>query len=251
MKTIFSSEDDDFNHQLLNFISNFKDQGIMFNDGDRNVIKTKVIDDIHVNVKSFKTPNFINRIVYRFFRKSKAQRSFEFAQQLKALGIGTPEPYGYFENTGPFTFNQSFYASAHLDADLTYRDLTLDLDYPNHEDILRAFTRFSYKLHQKSVNFLDHSPGNTLIRINDDNYSFYLVDLNRMRFEQMSFESRMKNLSKLTIHESIIRVMSNEYAKCSGEDETIIFETLWRETQAFQYKYHRKKRFKKRLKFWK
>ncbi|WP_299112775.1 Kdo domain containing protein [uncultured Winogradskyella sp.] len=251
MKKVFALDNKTFNDQLLDFIINFKSEGDMFNDGDRNVIKTKAIDGVTVNVKSFRTPNLVNKLVYRFFRKSKAQRSFEYAQYLESNDIGTPKPFGYFENTGILSFEDSYYASAHLQADLTYRELTTDLNYPNHDVILRAFTRFSYQLHQKGINFLDHSPGNTLIELNNGNYKFYLVDLNRMKFGKMDFKTRMKNLSKLTIHESMIKVMSNEYAKVSGEEETKVFNAMWKETQDFQERYHRKKRLKKKLKFWK
>lgn len=251
MKAVYSSNNSDFNASLFDFISHFNHEGEMFNNGDRNVIKTNTIGGVKINVKSFKKPNLINKIVYRFFRKSKAQRSFEYAQKLTELGIGTPKPYGYFENKGWLTFNDSYYASEHLDADLTYRELTFDFNYPNHDAILRAFTRFSYNLHQKGIHFLDHSPGNTLIKIKDTTYNFYLVDLNRMAFGTMDFETRMKNLSKLTTHESMVKVMSDEYAKCSGEDESLVFKTMWKETKDFQEHYHRKQRLKKKLKFWK
>ena len=251
MKRVFASDDQVFNDELTSFISHFENKGSLLNDGERNVIKTIAIQNKNVNVKSFKKPNLVNKFVYRFFRKSKAQRSYEYAKQLTDMSIGTPQPYGYFEWPSTLTFGKSYYASEHLDVDLTFRELTDTLDYPNHDDLLRAFTRFSYNLHKKGVNFLDHSPGNTLIQLNNGDYKFYLVDLNRMRFETMNFETRIKNLSKLTIHESVVRVISNEYAKCSGEDENAIFETLWRHTQDFQYRFYRKKRIKKRLKFWK
>lgn len=251
MKSVFNSNSKSFNNELQSFIKNFEAEGNMFNDGDRNVIKTITIDGILVNVKSFRTPNFINTFVYRFFRKSKAQRSFEYAQFLNKNDIGTAKPFGYFENSSIVTFKDSYYASEHLEADLTYRELTTDLDYPKHEAILRAFTRFSFTLHQKGINFLDHSPGNTLIELNNGDYKFYLVDLNRMKFGKMDFITRMKNLSKLTTHESMIKVMSNEYAKLSGEDEILVFNTMWKETQDFQERYYRKKRLKKKLKFWK
>lgn len=251
LKSVFSLDNRVFNDQLLEFIVNFKGQGDMFNDGDRNIIKTQTIDGVLVNVKSFRIPNAINKFVYRFFRKSKAQRSFEYAQYLEKNHIGTPKPFGFFENNGVLSFKDSYYASEHLNADLTYRDLTKDLNYPNHEDILRAFTRFSYELHQKGINFLDHSPGNTLIELNNGNYKFYLVDLNRMKFGKMNFTARMKNLSKLTTHESMVKVMSNEYSKLSKENETLVFHTMWKETQEFQHRFYRKKRIKKTLKFWK
>ena len=251
MKKTFVSDNKAFNTQLLDFILNFKSLGDMFNDGDRNVIKTMTIGGMLVNVKSFRTPNIINKIVYRFFRKSKAQRSFEYAQYLENHDFGTPKPLGYFENSSALIFRDSYYASEHLKADLTYRELTTDLNYQNHEDILRAFTRFSFKLHQNGINFLDHSPGNTLIELNNGDYKFYLVDLNRMQFGPMDFLTRMKNFSKLTTHKPMVKVMSSEYAKVSGEDESLIFNTMWKETQDFQERYYRKKRLKKKLKFWK
>jgi len=108
-------------------------------------------------------------------------------------------------------------------------------------------------LHEKGIEFLDHSPGNTLIKKNaEGNYDFFLVDLNRMEFhDSMTFEMRMKNLCRLTPVKEMVRVMSNEYAKLYGESEQKIFNTLWKYTSDFQEQFHRKKRLKKKLKFWK
>jgi hypothetical protein len=49
----------------------------------------------------------------------------------------------------------------------------------------------------------------------------------------------------------MISIISNEYAKLSGEDEDLIFENLWKLTSEFQFRYQRKKIIKKKLKFWK
>ena len=65
--------------------------------GDRNTIKIINIEGINVNFKAFKIPNIFNQIAYRFFRKSKAQRSFEYAKKLIELGIGSPKPLAFFE----------------------------------------------------------------------------------------------------------------------------------------------------------
>ncbi|GAA4954943.1 lipopolysaccharide kinase InaA family protein [Algibacter agarivorans] len=236
--------------QLLDhIISHFDTTGIPFGNQDRNSLKLFDLEGLTINVKSFRVPNVINQIAYKFFRKSKAQRSFEYANRLVDLNIGTPQPIGYYEFTTPFLFKSSYYISEQIDCDLTYRELTTDFNYPDHEAILRAFTRFTFQLHEKKVHFLDHSPGNTLIEVNNDNYKFYLVDLNRMEFKPLDFETRIKNFSKLTIHKSMIEVMSDEYAKCSGEDYTRIFKLMWQETEDFQEKYHRKRRLKKKLKF--
>lgn len=236
---------------LDDIIANFDTKGEDFGNQDRNSLKLFQCDDKTFNVKSFRVPNFINQIAYRFLRKSKAQRSFEYGKWLQSLDIGTPQPIGYYEYKTLFLFNKSYYISEQLECDLTYRELTTDFDYPNHEEILRAFTRFTYKLHQKKVHFLDHSPGNTLIKKQaDGTYEFYLVDLNRMEFGVLDFDTRIKNFSKLTTHKFMVEIMSDEYAKCSGEDYTTIFNLMWSYTEAFQNRYHRKKRLKNKILFW-
>jgi len=237
--------------QLDEGIINFDTKGTPFGNQDRNSLKLFEIEGKTINVKSFKVPNFVNQIAYRFLRKSKAQRSYEYAKKLIDLNIGTPQPIAYYEFKTALLFKKSYYVSEQLDCDLTYRELTKDLNYPNHEDILRAFTRFTYNLHEKNVNFLDHSPGNTLIKINDNSYDFFLVDLNRMQFGSMDFETRIKNFAKLTTHKSMVKVMSDEYSKCCNRSYEKVFDLMWNATQTFQEKYHRKKRLKKKLKFWK
>jgi len=238
---------------VISILQNFSATGKMFIDGRRNKIKLFELNGITLNVKSFKVPHLVNRIIYQYFRKSKAKRSFEFANKLIENGIGTPEPIAYLENSDFIGLKDSYYVSEHLMADLTYRELVEIPNYPDGDNILRQFTRFSYLLHQKGIEFKDHSPGNTLIKKNEaGTYDFFLVDLNRMEFHnEMSFELRMKNLCRLTPHKEMVAVMSNEYAKVSGESEEEIFATLWKMTADFQYRYYRKKRIKKNLKFWK
>ncbi len=80
---------------------------------------------------------------------------------------------------------------------------------------------------EKQVRFLDHSPDNTLIKKIGNKYQFFLVDLNRLILWPLDFEMRIRNFSKLTIHKSMIAIMSDEYAKCSGEDYNFIFDLMW------------------------
>lgn len=251
MKRVFQKEFEAFSDELDGFIIAFDISGVQFGEANRNSIKLFQLDDKIINIKSFKVPNIFNQIAYKFLRKSKAQRSFEYACKLENMSIGTPQPIAYYEFTTPFLFKRSFYISEHLDCDLTYRELTKDFTIPNHESILRAFTRFTFELHEKGINFLDHSPGNTLIKLNHGDYQFYLVDLNRMNFEPMNFEMRMKNFARLTTHKSMVEVMSDEYAKLYDEEYNVVLSKMWQYTKEFQYKYHRKKRLKKKFKFWK
>ena len=250
MRSVIQEQFSDQKKELQAIIHSFESEGEAFGNQDRNELKLFKLGDMTVNVKSFRIPNIINQLAYRFFRKGKAQRSYEHAVKLREKRIGTPTPVAYFESTNPLLFKRSYYVSEHQEYDLTYRELTENHDYPDHENILRAFTRFTFCLHENDVEFLDHSPGNTLIKKTADGYKFFLVDLNRMRFRSMGFEDRIRNFSRLTPHQSVVKTMSNEYAKCVNEDAEKVFELMWKFTEEFQRKYWRKDRMKKRFKFW-
>jgi hypothetical protein len=236
---------------IADVVRNFDD--FYGGEGERNTIKNVTAQNLDLNIKSFKVPHLVNRIVYSFFRKSKAKRSFEYANDLIKKGINTPKPYAYFEYSDLNLLHKSYYVSEQLSYDLTYRELTTDLNYPDYDTILREFTRFTFDLHEKGVNFLDHSPGNTLIKKNENSgkYDFYLVDLNRMKFHTMSFEDSMKNFAKLTSRKEMVEVMSNEYAKLVNESEEQVFNEMWSLTERFQKKYHKKSAIKKNVFFWK
>lgn len=238
--------------ELKNHIVNFNSSGDLFGDGKRNVIKLFELEGVTVNIKSFKIPHLINKIAYKYFRKSKARRSYEYANRLIENGIGTPQPIAYAENFKLSGLEKSYYISEHLQTELTFRELVLQPDYPDHENILRQFTRFTFDLHQKGIEFLDHSPGNTLIKKGSEgNYHFYLVDLNRMNFHDvMDFDSRMKNFNRLTPKTEMLAVMSEEYAKLYDKKYDEVFAKMCFYTNDFQMKFHRKMERKKKLLFW-
>ncbi|MEP2937148.1 MAG: lipopolysaccharide kinase InaA family protein [Gilvibacter sp.] len=250
MKLVVQGEYAKHYEAIVAMLRGFDSTGELFGDGERNVIKLFELNGTKVNVKRFKNPNLINAFAYKFVRSSKAERSYTFGQKLLSLGIGTPTPIAYAENSSAIGFKDSYYVSEHLDCDLTYRELVHEPDYPDHENILRAFTRFTYKLHEAGVLFKDHSPGNTLIKKTQEGYAFYLVDLNRMTFKTLSIEERIANFARLSPKEEMVAVMSDEYAKIVGLPYDQIFTPMWGLVQKFQTKYHRKVRLKKKYLFW-
>src|SRR5699024_6662357 len=96
-------------------------------------------------------------------------------------------------------------------------------------------------------------PGNTLVIINSkEDFDFYLVDLNRMKFhDQMDYETRIKNFARLTPDKNMVHAMSVEYARLIGKDKETVYNDMWEETQKFRTKFKKKKQLKKKLKFWK
>lgn len=247
---IFNENQNDIDvNQISDLIANF--DNLDGEEGERNTIKKVNVNGIEINIKSFKIPHIINSIVYSIFRKSKANRSFFYANKLLSLGINTPMPIAYFEFSKLIFLRNSYYISEHLNYDLTYRELVEIPKYKNHEKLLRAFTQFTFQLHEKGILFKDHSPGNTLIKIKENGADFYLVDLNRMEFKELDFETRINNFARLTPKKEMVKVMANEYAKLINVDETKVFNDMWGVTEAFQKKYHDKIALKRKVFFWK
>lgn len=248
MKIIVNSSFLSEKNQILNMINDFDNTGLKLGNQKRNTIKIFNVKSKKINIKSFRAPTFFNSLIYNNFRKSKAQRSYEYANKLISLGIMTPSPIGYVQNSSLFRLKRSYYVSKHLDYDFTFREVSSDLSFDDSVNILKAFTRFTYKLHEKGVNFLDHSPGNTLIKKTNNNYDFYLVDLNRMAFTKMTLSSRIKNFSRLSYNKDIVKIMSSEYAKCIGVSSEFVFELMWEQVKIFRQKVNRKRKFKSLLK---
>jgi len=250
MRTRFHSHYTYLEKAIIDCIKNFDSKGEELGKQSRNTIKVFKVEEILLNIKSFKVPNFINQVVYRFLRKSKAERSFVHANYLIENGIGTPKPIAFFEYPTSMLFKRSFYVCEQLEADLTYRELVRDTNYPDRQNILEQFSKFTFKLHENGILFKDHSPGNTLIKKNNNTYNFYLVDLNRMDFKTLSFEERIKNFARLTPYQDMVATMSKAYAEVSKWSYDEIFSLMWHETEKFQGRFHRKKKMKKQIFFW-
>lgn len=234
-------------NQVENIVNQFHKTGELIGDGNRNVIKIINVEGVNYNVKSFKIPNIFNKIAYKFFRKGKAERSFEYASKLKVMGVLTPDPQAYVIEQS-YLFRSSFYISKQLDYDFTIRKMVDNPNCDEFENVVRAFTRFTFNLHEKGIHFLDHSPGNTLIKKDGENYLFYLVDLNRMSFGALDFNTRIKNFARLSAPEKMLEIMSDEYAKLINKPKADIFKLMKHHADAFINNLLRKKRLKKRFK---
>lgn len=233
--------------QVLDIINSFDEKGETFY-AKRNTIKIFQVEEEEWNIKSFKIPHFINKIAYRFFRKSKAQRSFEYATYLLQQGILTPKPIAFVEKYIFLGLGNSFYISENLHYDLTFRELIHDKTYPDRENILKQFTSFTFQLHEKGIHFLDHSPGNTLIVAKEKQvYDFYLIDLNRMKFGAMDFHGRMKNFANLTLTDDMIAIISKQYAELNRKDYALVKNTMTEISETTAAKRAKKQAFKKKI----
>ena len=213
----------DFVTNIKNYFNQEKNKIIY---DKRNIIKIVKFENKEYVVKSFKTPHLLNQIIYRFFRDSKARRSFDNSYKLKKIGINTPLPVGYIEFPTRFRFKECFYISEFYDYDFEIRAIFNDKEFKERENILKKFMEFTYKLHKKNVYHIDYSPGNILVKKTAYGYEFSIIDVNRMKFMEFDDDLRMKSLAKLSSNQADNEFIVKEYAKISKLDESLLLEKL-------------------------
>ena len=187
----------------------FQNQNIL-ND-DRNIIKVMKLGEDETVVKSFKTPNLLQAVIYKFFRRSKAKRSFENSVLLKSRGVKVAEPIGYIEVFDRFRLRQSYFISSKLDFDFSL-DAATEKKMEDYKDILSNFVHYTYELHKKNIMHLDYGVKNICIKKTIKGYVFYLVDLNRLKDGHVSEKKGVKNLARISSNPEIIKIIAETYA---------------------------------------
>lgn len=195
----------------------------------RNELRRFACEGRQVVVKAFCTPNFINRIAYGFLRKSKAQRSFEYAALLRAQGIGSPAPVGWCTVRNGLLFGKSYYASLCSTLPYTYIDLMAG-NVPQATELLREVGRTAARMHRAGMIHRDFSRGNLLVGMADGRPCVEVVDLNRIRFRKVSLAEGIKNFERLPATEAMKQAMAEGYAEIAGTPATMLL-ALWPETE--------------------
>jgi serine/threonine protein kinase len=215
------------------------DDSNIFLHNERN--KIKKIN--HFVVKSFKVPNLLNSIIYTFFKKSKAKKSYENS---KRCGIFTPNPVGFIEFYESKLLSKSFFISEDFNFDWTIREFLLNSKNPVRKSVFRAFSRFCFNLHQNKIFHLDFSPGNILIKKIGEDFEFKIVDVNRMKFGKLDTKKRALAFAKLWAEDKDLEIIIKEYLKFY-EDKDLLRLAL-KESQKHKDRVNLKKIIKRKLK---
>lgn len=210
----------------------FKDNGRIMYKG-RNELRVFETEVGKVVVKSFCTPNLINRIAYGLLRSSKAERSCQYAALLRSMGIGSPAPLGWCSVRHGLLFTKSYYASLKSELPYTYIDLVKGrIAATEMPDYLRAVGRVAGKMHNADMIHRDFSRGNLLLGKNaQGEVMVELVDLNRLRFHAISMKEGIKNFERLPATTEMRKYLAEGYAAERGYEVEECLR-LWPETEA-------------------
>ena len=165
-------------------------------------------------VKQFAVPGFWKGLLYGLFCRSKARRSYEYAQRMEGL---TPKPVAYREVRVCGVLRESWYACEQSECPYTFNQLIEAPTFPNRRAILEAIGRFTARLHRRGILHRDYSGGNILF--NADGSRIEVIDLNRISFcQHLSRKQRLRNFERLNIDQEALQIMANAYAQAMNED---------------------------------
>jgi len=205
----------------------FIDSGDVMHAG-RNTLKRFQAGGVNLCVKSFGRPTIANIFIYSFFRKTKAERSFLYAQKLLDRGIRTPRPVAYVVVRNRLgLLKRSYYISVYDKVDYTMLEV-LENEVPNKQAILNGFVRFmADELHPHGVYHHDFNGGNVLVTKGlGDNYHYSLVDLNRIQFgREIGYALGLKHLRGISDNPVYLAELARFY---SAQHKVDANETIYR-----------------------
>lgn len=183
----------------------------------RNELKLQKFGENEVIVKSYKRPHLINRLVYAYFRKSKAERAYDYARMFREHGIGSPEPIGFVTKGRYGLFDKSYFVCLKSECPYTYRDLT-KRSFSRQNEILQAIGRTTALMHEAGYYHEDYSGGNILFRDDQPEIQVEIIDLNRLSFLKIDMNKGCKNFYRLRGTEAMLQIMAEAYAEVRGFD---------------------------------
>ena len=186
----------------------------------RNELRLLRYQGVELVVKSFQIPNWVNRIAYGLLRSSKAQRSFEYAERLQQIGIGTPQPIGYYTERKGLLFHRSYYVSRRSICPYTFADL-IQQPFTEEGAILQAIAQTTAQLHEQGLLHKDYSRGNILFALTEKGVHVEIIDLNRIRFKQINWEEGCRNFERLPLTDRMLTILTKSYAQARGFDEKL------------------------------
>ena len=211
----------------------FETIGVTIYDARNQIRVVRLDNGMVLNIKRFHHPSWFNRIIYTFFRPSKAQRAYQNAQLFERLDIPTPEPVAYIENKTPF-LQESYLITIQSPLSHTFYEFRYH-PIEGYEDILCSFARLMADIHQKGIIHLDLSPGNILFdKLQTQEIRFALVDINRIRRSRhISKRVACRNFCRLWGKQDVIETIARQYALCRGWDEKETIELMTRYWRKF------------------
>lgn len=231
--------------------STFEKEGVLLFKA-RNTIKKFVLSDgQEIVVKKYKTPIFLQRVVYSYFRKTKAERAFVNAAELMRRGIDTPENIAWASEWEGGLFHTGYFVSDVNNSPAIEDELSTCDNY--NKALAEDFAQFVVTLHSKGILHKDLNCSNVIYKsLSEGSHEFSLIDNNRMKFypegQEPSDSECMENLTMFTNDMEIMHRVAVYYTVSRGWERDMVAKIL-DVKRSHDKKRKRRKRFLRAFKF--
>lgn len=175
-------------------------------------------------VKRYKRPNLIQAIAYTYFKKSKAERAYLYAGELRRRGFRTPREVAYIEIRRRRLLRDSYFVSEECSWQPVINLLNRDEpDLQAADDVALLV----FQLHECGILHGDLNLSNILCNKNKaGRYDLAVIDLNRSKILKRgkpSTNARFNNMKRLTHNHRLMAIIAGYYAgyKHWDKDDTI------------------------------
>lgn len=178
-----------------------------------------------VAVKKFKPLGFLRGFYYTYIGRSKSERCFDYAIELEARGITTPEPLAYVEVSHFGVVKYCYYVCKSVELPAIINGIYREDSYD--DTMAQNFASMAATMHCAGVVHGDLNCDNVLYRQNHDGtFSFTLIDINRMKFyprgTTVPDHEAMADMCCFTRSLKIMRKVAIYYVKARGWDSDMI-----------------------------
>lgn len=187
-------------------------------------------------VKRYKKPLLVQRFAYTFFRKSKAERAFLFAEEFLRRGIDTPAPVAFVECSVGGLLSMCYFVSVESEGVETSQLLREVADYPG--ELAEAVAKQVLEMHHCGVLHGDLNLSNFLCTVRPEGYHFTMIDTNRSHFCQgMPTDKQcMENMIRLTHRRDLYEDLIRRYARLREWDEEQVATNALRLLNNFEHR---------------
>lgn len=209
----------------------------------RNIVKEMDAGVQTLIVKKYHRPNIAQRVAYSFFKRSKAERAFDFAIRMRGLGIDTPHEVACVETRQHGMLDDSYFVS--LPCMLpSLSSLLRRTDFDKRvADELAAFV---VRLHELGVMHGDLNLTNILYEQDGTGRThFTLIDTNRSKFgKNLTRRQCVDNIMRLSHDRPLLDYIVRRYASIRKWDEGETSEKVMHTLERFEHR----RAFKRKIK---
>ena len=197
---------------------------------NRNIVEQIKIKDCLFVLKKYRVPHFANRIIYTFFRKSKARRAYDNALKILRFGVSTPFPVAYIETKKKGLFHTGYFISEYMDYPTLAHYKDIELSEEDNKKFKEDFLNFTIELHEKNILPLDYNTGNIFCYKDKESgrYKFALTDINRATFGNFSKYKPMLSFAQMGLSpKDLVNVMTEYSSRRKLDLEASLFLVLY------------------------